>query len=267
MDFSHFFSETYHWQPALIALLAVLGIPAAVAPLIRLIPAFRKSRELNKSAATDRLKRSFYMPIQNRSKLWGLSTYLAIFIFVIPFVVSSQPQPWWKIPLEVFAILMVYDFFYYLTHRFLFHDGGFGPGPLMWVHAVHHQQRNPCRMDSNYLHPIETSLGVGLYGSTIGVLGLLMGDFHIVTIIITAIAFSEINLHNHDLMDIEDRFPYRYLRYMSFMHHVHHARFTAGNFATISLFYDWLFGTYDTGQGWQRPKRGEIKNADATSQG
>nr|WP_241696029.1 sterol desaturase family protein [Solimonas terrae] len=149
---------------------------------------------------------------------------------------------------------MVYDFFYYLTHRFAFHDGGFGPGPLMWVHAIHHQNRNPCRMDSNYLHPLETSIGVALYGVTVGVLGWLMGDFHIVTLIITTIAFSEINLHNHDLMETPDRFPYRYLRYMSRMHHVHHSRFTTGNFATITLFYDWLFGTYDTGNGWGRGK-------------
>jgi sterol desaturase/sphingolipid hydroxylase (fatty acid hydroxylase superfamily) len=42
---------------------------------------------------------------------------------------------------------------------------------------------------------------------------------------------------------------------MSDMHHVHHARFIGGNFATISLFYDWLFGTYDTGDGWGKRKR------------
>ena len=261
MDLSFFSSETYQWKLALIALIVSLGIPALAAPLVRLIPAFGKTSQLNKAAATERQKRSFYMPTQNRSKLWGLSAYLLIFVFVMPFVITAEAQPWWQIPRDIFVILMVYDFFYYLTHRFVFHDGGFGPGPLMWVHAIHHQNRNPCRMDSNYLHPIETCLGISLYGSTIGVVGWLMGDFHIVTIIITVIAFSEINLHNHDLMEAEDRFPYRYLRYMSFMHHVHHARFTAGNFATITLFYDWLFGTYDTGKGWKRPDRA-IKNAD-----
>jgi sterol desaturase/sphingolipid hydroxylase (fatty acid hydroxylase superfamily) len=254
MDLSLFSAENYQWKLALIALITSLGIPALVTPLLRLIPAFRQTGQLNKAAATERLKRSFYMPIQNRSKLWGLTTYLVIFSAIMPFIITAQAQPWWQIPRDIFVILMVYDFFYYFTHRFVFHDGGFGPGPLMWVHAVHHQNRNPCRMDSNYLHPLETSIGVGLYGGSIGLLGWLMGDFHIVTIIVTVIAFSEINLHNHDLMEVEDRFPYRYLRYMSFMHHVHHARFTAGNFATITLLYDWLFGTYDTGKGWNRPR-------------
>ncbi len=239
------------WLLSLYAFIAVLAIPALAKYLILLVPALRETRQLNKEAAQERLKRKFYPRIQNRSKVWGLTTQVAIFVFILPFVMTLEAQPWWQVLLDVFVILMFYDFFYYLVHRFLFHDGGFGPGPLMWVHAVHHQQKNPCRQDSNYLHPIETCLGLGLYGASIGVLGALMGDFHLVTIIVTWIAFSEINLHNHDLMEV-DRPPFKYLKYMSFMHHVHHAKFTAGNFATISLFYDWLFGTYDTGQGWSK---------------
>jgi len=35
------------------------------------------------------------------------------------------------------------------------------------------------------------------------------------------------------------------------MHHNHHATFTGGNYATISLLYDWMFGTLDDGK---RPK-------------
>jgi sterol desaturase/sphingolipid hydroxylase (fatty acid hydroxylase superfamily) len=73
-----------------------------------------------------------------------------------------------------------------------------------------------------------------------------MGNFHVATVVITWIAFSQINLHNHDLWEA-DRFPFRYLKTMSVMHHNHHASFTGGNFATISLLYDWLFGTLDFG--------------------
>ena len=253
MDTSLFSSDNYQWLLSLYAFIAVLAIPALAKYLILLVPTFRKTQQLNRAAAEKQVAKSFYNPIQRRSKIWGLSTQLAIFVFILPFCITADPQPWWQIPLDVFVILMFYDFFYYMVHRFLFHDGGFGPGPLIWVHAVHHQQKNPCRMDSNYLHPIETCMGLGLYGASIAVLAWLMGDFHIVTIVITWIAFSEINLHNHDLMDT-NRFPFKYLKYMSFMHHVHHSRFVAGNYATISLFYDWLFGTYDTGDGWQKQK-------------
>jgi sterol desaturase/sphingolipid hydroxylase (fatty acid hydroxylase superfamily) len=59
---------------------------------------------------------------------------------------------------DIAVILMFYDFFYYLVHRFLFHDEGFLGGPLMWVHAVHHRQHNPCRGDSSFIHPLEVAL-------------------------------------------------------------------------------------------------------------
>lgn len=254
VDTALFFPETYQWVPSICALVATIAIPLLAKRLVLQVPTFRATQQTNKAIAREKMSKKFYRDIQKRSRKWGLSTNLAIFIVIVPFVVTTESQPWWQLPIDVFVILMVYDFFYYLVHRFLFHDGGFGPGPLLWVHAVHHQQRNPCRQDSNYLHPIETCLGLALYGFTLLALGLLLGDFHLLTIIITAIAFSEINLHNHDLQET-DRFPYRYLKYMSDMHHVHHSRFTAGNYAIISLLYDGLFGTYDTGAGWQKAGR------------
>lgn len=241
------------WLLSLYALLGILAVTVIGHVVLPLVPAFRQTRDMNREVAAKQLKKSFYMPIQRRSMKWGLTVQLAMFALVVPFCVTAEAQPWWNVLLDIFVILMFYDFFYYLTHRFVFHDGGFGPGPLMWVHAVHHQQKDPCRKDSNYLHPLETSIGIGLFGASVGVLGALMGPFHIVTVIITWVAFSEINQHNHDRMEI-DRFPFKYLNYMSFMHHVHHSRFTSGNFATISLFYDWLFGTYDTGNGWGKNK-------------
>jgi sterol desaturase/sphingolipid hydroxylase (fatty acid hydroxylase superfamily) len=176
-----------------------------------------------------------------------------IFGLVIPFSVTTAWQPWWKMLLDMAVILMFYDFFYYLVHRFLFHKNGFLGGPLVWVHAVHHRQHNPCRMDSSYIHPIEVAMGLALYAGSVLVLSLLMGPFHVVTIVITWVAFSEINLHNHDLWKA-DRFPFKYLAYAAKMHHNHHARFTGGNYATISLLYDWMFGTIDNGQGWGKNK-------------
>ncbi|MYM61832.1 sterol desaturase family protein [Pseudomaricurvus sp. HS19] len=251
-------TDSYQWLAAFYVMIAVLAIPFAASFVLKLVPAFGKVSRTNKEAAAQQVKKSYYNPIQNRSKRWGFTALLINFYVITPWVITTESQAWWEILLDVFVILMVYDFFYYLVHRFLFHDGG----PLVWVHAVHHQQRNPCRQDSNYLHPIETCAGVLLYGATIGLTGLIMGDFSVITIAITCIAFSEINLHNHDRMQ-EDRFPFKYLNYMSYMHHVHHARFTGGNFATISLFYDWLFGTYDTGNGWGPHLRPEGDQRDA----
>jgi len=255
MELSVFTSvlERGEWLLSLYVFLGALSVFILGKYLLIQVPALRQTRELNLAAARERVTRSYYGPIQTRSKKWGLLTQLVVFTCIVPFHVSAAPQPWWQVVLDIFIILMVYDFFYYLVHRFLFHDGPLG-APLKWVHAVHHQMKNPCRMDSAYLHPIETCLGIALYGFTFALLGSVMGDFHVITAIVTFVAFSAINQHNHDLMEV-DRFPFKYLKYMSYMHHVHHARFIGGNFATISLFYDWLFGTYDTGNGWGKHKR------------
>ncbi|GIX31498.1 MAG: hypothetical protein KatS3mg124_1970 [Porticoccaceae bacterium] len=255
--------EGYRWDLSLLALAAVLLVPKLLAPLFRLLPPFREVARLNREREQKQWAKSYYKPVQKRSAFWGMATQLAIFALIIPFVITAEPQPWWRVVRDMVLILMVYDFFYYLTHRFLFHDGGFGPGPLVWVHSVHHQQKDPCRRDASYLHPIEVSMGLGLYGLTIGLLGALLGDFHLVTIVVTWLAFSEINLINHDLMPADkfNRFPWNYLKYASHMHHVHHSSFASGNYATISLLYDWLFGTYDRGDGWGKNRRAQPKNA------
>ena len=250
METSIFSAGQYQWLLSVYTLVGIFAVLIVGKYLLLMLPGMRQTRELNQQEADKRVTSLRYLSIQNRSKIWGLLTQVLIFVCILPFALTLEPQPWWQILLDIFVILMVYDFFYYLVHRYLFHDGGIG-GPLMWVHAVHHQKKDPCRKDSNFLHPIETCMGLGLFGACLGGLAYFMGDFHVITAVVTWVAFSEINQHNHDLMEA-DRFSYKYLKYMSFMHHVHHARFTAGNFATISLFWDWLFGTYDVGEGYKR---------------
>lgn len=243
--------EHYQWQLSLYAFIGIMAVTFIGKHLVLLIPTIREAQALNKAAAEKKMSRDRYAANQQWNRKWGLVSQLVIFALILPFCLTLEAQPWWKMLLDIVVILMFYDFFYYLVHRFLFHDGGFMGGPLIWVHAVHHQQHDPCRLDSSYIHPLEVAMGLGLYAGSIFVLSCLLGNFHVVTIVITWVAFSEINLHNHDLWKA-DRFPYKYLSYMSKMHHNHHARFTGGNFATISLLYDWLFGTYDTGQGYQK---------------
>jgi len=243
--------EHYHLGLSLMTWAGIIGLTLLGRKLGPLVPAFGRAQTLNQQAYDKKMQRDFYSTNQKVNRKWGLIDQAVIFFVIMPFCLTLQPQPWWRVVLDMVIILMFYDFFYYLTHRFLFHDGGFLGGPLMWVHAVHHQQNNPCRQDSSYIHPIEVAMGLGLYAGCIFVLSRVIGEFHVATIIITWVAFSEINLHNHDLWN-EDRFPFKYLNYMSKMHHHHHAKFTGGNFATISLLYDWLFGTYDTGQGYKK---------------
>ena len=241
-------AENYNWQLSLYAGLGIIAVTLA-GRLFRFIPAFAASHKLNSETLAKKMERQSYADNQRWNRKWGVIFIALIFGLIIPFCLTAEPQPWWNVLLDIVVVLMVYDFFYYLTHRFLFHDSRFLGGPLMWVHAVHHRQHNPCRQDSSYIHPIEVAIGLGLFVATIFFLSLLMGPFHVVTLVVTWVAFSQINLHNHTLWEA-DHFPFKYMNYLSRMHHNHHARFTGGNFATISLLYDWLFGTIDDGNGW-----------------
>jgi sterol desaturase/sphingolipid hydroxylase (fatty acid hydroxylase superfamily) len=238
-------AEHYQWKLSLFAGLGIVGLTLA-ARIVRFIPAFGESHRLNREDLARKMQKQSYADNQKWNRKWGAIYTLAIFGLIVPFCLSAQAQPWWKVAFDVVVVLMVYDFFYYLMHRFLFHDSSFLGGPLTWVHAVHHRQHNPNRTDSSYIHPIEVAMGLGLFTATIFGLSFVLGNFNVVTFVLTWFAFSQINIHNHALWEA-DTFPFRYLNYAAKMHHNHHARFTGGNFATITLLFDWMFGTLDDG--------------------
>lgn len=244
----------YRWDLSLLTLVLIFALPFALGWVLRLIPTIDRETARNSDAYSAKMQKPAYAENQAWNRRWAGLFIAIIFGLVIPFTLTVEPQPWWRLLVDTFVILMVYDFVYYLTHRYLFHAGGPFDGPLMWMHAVHHRQHNPCKMDSSYIHPLEVAIGLGLYVATIFFLSLVMGRFHVATIVITWIAFSGINLHNHNLWE-SDRFPFRYLNYSAKMHHNHHARFTGGNYATITLLYDWMFGTLDDGSGPRQPVR------------
>lgn len=251
-------AEHYDWRLSLLTGAAIFATTFVFNQLLRLIPAFNAAHRLNQTTFRAKMERPLYAANQKWNRKWAGAYLVVIFGLVMPFCLTLEAQPWWLMPRDIVVILLVYDFFYYLMHRFVFHHNGVTGGPLVWMHALHHQQHNPCRQDSSYIHPLEVALGLGLYVATIFVLSRFMGEFHAVTIVITWVAFSEINLHNHNLWEA-DRFPFRYLNYAAKMHHNHHAKFTGGNFATITLFYDWLFGTLDHGKGHKALARAQAK--------
>jgi sterol desaturase/sphingolipid hydroxylase (fatty acid hydroxylase superfamily) len=241
----------YHWQLSLCAAVGIAAVSLIGKQLLLLVPAIRQAGQLNRHTFQQKMQRPLYSDNQKRNRKWGALYLVVIFGLILPFCLTVAAKPWWSMLRDIVVILMFYDFLYYFVHRYLFHNGGFLGGPLLQMHAVHHQQHNPCRMDSSYLHPLEMAIGLGLYVGSIFILSRFMGNFHVATIVITWVAFSQINLHNHDLWE-EDRVPFKYMSYISKMHHNHHARFIGGNFATISLLYDWMFGTLDTGEGYRK---------------
>lgn len=241
------FNTQYELYLSLIMAAGIMFFRFVVGPILSQFGGFKEIATLNKQATDELSKKAFWTENQKMNRRWGGAFFVVIFTAIIPFVISFESMPWWQFFIDSFVILMVYDFIYYITHRFLFHDGG----PLVWMHAVHHQMRNPCRMDASYIHPLEVAIGLGEYMGTVVLLSFFMGDFHLYTLLFTWMVFSEVNQHNHDRQE-SDKFPFKYLKYAADMHHVHHSRFTSGNYATISLLYDWMFGTLDHGKGWKK---------------
>lgn len=102
------------------------------------------------------------------------------------------------------------------------------------MRAVHHRQHVSCRQDASYIHPLEDRHRPWSLRGEHFILSRFMGGFSMATIVITWVAFTEINLQKHDLSDSR-RIPFKYLNTMSVMHHNHHVKFTGGNYAANSL--------------------------------
>ena len=123
------------------------------------VPALQKMREMNGEADGPKLERQSYREaVRKNSRIGGIQA-LAFYILVLPFFVSLDPLPWWRYVVDIVAVLAIYDFSYYLVHRFLFHGKA-----LRKVHALHHRAHVALpSSDSLYVHPLETLIGQGLY--------------------------------------------------------------------------------------------------------
>lgn len=239
-------SSVYDWKAGMALIVMVVALGKFGRWLVFKVPAFQGVREQNRALDKERLGRDKYPPMIKRSIRAGMWTNLAFFFVMAPLVVSFEPRPLWRGLFDIVLILMVYDFFYYLTHRFLFHaahDSRFAVLRFFRrVHAVHHQARDPSHIDAFYVHPVETTIGQLLFHFTVLGLGLAVGGFHVVSVAIASLVYIQLNTFNHVKFELPG---YKVLNWISFKHHVHHIDMQKGNYATITLLYDKLFGTLD----------------------
>jgi sterol desaturase/sphingolipid hydroxylase (fatty acid hydroxylase superfamily) len=159
------------------------------------------------------------------------------------FVLAYATYPWLivegspsvpRLVLDAFLVLLLYDFLYYWMHRVAFHAWG----PLRRVHVVHHAVRHPHSVDSLYLHPVETFLGLAL----LVVCTVIVGPVHAVTFSVTFAVYSFLNILVHCGLDLPF-FPFRALGYLARKHDIHHTSMKGGNFASLTPIFDRLFGT------------------------
>ena len=161
---------------------------------------------------------------------------------MLPFCVSLESRPLWRHAVDVVLVLMVFDFFYYLTHRFLFH------GKLLRkVHALHHQARTPTYIDALYVHPAGDVHRPGLlFLGTIPLIAAVDGRSPPVpfSMALATLIFTQWNTLNHCFVHLP-YFPFKTIDRITSVHAAHHVDMNQGNFATLTMLYDWLFGTYE----------------------
>lgn len=232
--------QYYNLPGSLLALALVVIITKVGKWLLFKHPALAETRRLNREQDKAKWAMEKYPPIVRANQKVGTWCNAVFFIVVLPFCITLQSAPLWKTLLNTVVILMVYDFFYYLTHRFWFH----GNGAMRQVHAVHHQARNPTYLDAHYVHPKETFVGLVLYMGNFAILSALIGPFDLGTTVVTFLLYIQLNQINHTFVSLP-YFPFKTLSWITAKHHIHHENMQRGNYASITLFYDKIFGTLD----------------------
>lgn len=231
---------TYDWQAAL-AFVATLIVLTVVGKFLAFqIPPLQRMRELNHEADAQKLRRERFKAAVKQSNRAGLIANLVFYVTLLPFAVSFDARPLWQHVVEIVVVLMVFDFFYYLTHRFLFHGQ-----ILRKVHSLHHQAHHPTYIDALYVHPLETTIGLVLFLGSIPLIAALSGaPLNAFSMAIATLLFTQWNTINHTFVDLP-YFPFKTVDKITSLHAAHHVDMNQGNYATLTMLYDWAFGTLE----------------------
>lgn len=230
----------YDWMIPLVFLAGLIGLTKLGTYLAFRIPALAQQRDENRRRSKIREAELKEPWIVESGKRWGLALNATFIFGVLPFVTTLNSLPLWRYFADPIAMLMIFDFYYYLTHRFAFH----GVGWLRRIHGVHHQALNPTHIDAFYVHPVETVIGILLFFAGLLSWPAIVGPVHVSSMIIAFLIFTELNTINHTTFEL-DRSPYRLIHYAVAKHHVHHVNMRKGNYATLTMVYDYLFRTLD----------------------
>ena len=233
---------TYDWLAALAFLGTLVASTMIAKRLLFRIPAFAQMREENRVVDKTKLAKDAYRAYVKTNSNWGLGFNVVFYLTVLPFFVSFDAPPIWQMLLEILAILAIFDFMYYWTHRSLFHGD-----LLRKVHAQHHLARKPTHIDAQYVHPLETCIGLALFLFSIPILSLIEGaPLHFFPVAMATLIFTQLNTVNHTYTRLpSDNWFFRTVDYITGVHHAHHVDMSHGNYATLTMFYDKLFGTFE----------------------
>jgi sterol desaturase/sphingolipid hydroxylase (fatty acid hydroxylase superfamily) len=172
------------------------------------------------------------------SSVLSLVLVFGLTFATLPWLFHAGPVSALRVALEAAGLLLLYDFFYYFLHRYAFHEWKV----LRKVHAVHHLVRNPSAIDSLYLHPVETTLGLALLWVCAGVVTVLVGPVSYPGFALAFVVYSVLNVVVHCGLAFR-LFPLSLISHMATRHNRHHVSMKGKNYASITSLWDRLLGT------------------------
>jgi sterol desaturase/sphingolipid hydroxylase (fatty acid hydroxylase superfamily) len=187
-------------------------------------------KESMKVPGPERLTNIAFIALLSLLAVFGMTTAVYRFAF------RDHAGSAWRIAYEIFAILLVYDFAYYWLHRAMHTKRG-----MRWVHGRHHEVHNPTAMESFYLTPAELFAGLGLLLACTW----LVGPVSIYSFAAVFFVHTTLNITVHSGL-VSKRILLWPIDHLTHKHYVHHAGNYDNNFASLTPFWDLLFGTSGT---------------------
>lgn len=228
----------YDWSAALWFVGTLIVLTSMGRLLVFRVPALERMRKLNREADRPKLARKRFKEAVRLNSRIGLGTNLVFYVAILPFCINLEARPFWRYVVDIAAVLMLFDFLYYLTHRFVFHGK-----VLRRVHSLHHRALEPTYIDALYVHPLETFIGLVLFLGSMPVIAVLTGGpLNAFAMAIATLIFTQVNTLNHTYVNLS-YFPFKTIDRITSIHAAHHVTMDRGNFATLTMLYDWLFGT------------------------
>ena len=168
----------------------------------------------------------------------SVSLVYALTYVLYPYIFSEKTVSLGRIVWEGVAVLALYDFFYYLVHRYAFHESKL----LRRVHSVHHVVKNPSAVDSLYLHPVENFLGLSLVWACTALVAALAGPVSVYSFAWAFVVYSLLNIVIHSGLRLPS-IPFGPVNYLTGRHQKHHLSMKAKNYSSVTPIFDLIFGT------------------------
>lgn len=147
---------------------------------------------------------------------------------------QAELYSWWYFGFSILAYGLLFDAYFYFTHRFLHR-----PSLFSYIHSVHHRAENPNVYALYYFHPVEAAIYALAH-----ILMILILPLHPLAV---AISLIWIDLHNWFFHWGYDIYPRWFGRFLPFANgssfHFQHHQSVQGNYGYFTNIWDRMLST------------------------